>query len=258
MRGTVVSHYRVLEQIGQGGMGVVYLAEDEKLARKVALKFISPSIAADPTARARLLREARVASALDHPNIATVYEVGEWNGELFLALAYYAGETLSDRIARGPLSVVEATAIGVQIAQGLAAAHAASVVHRDLKPANVIITPSGVAKILDFGLARSAGPLAETAVDLTVAGSVTGTLAYMAPEQAHGAYADPRADIWAIDISDSLASQDARLGVQSVIRDPFADWINIRTKDPACHRFADDRYVWGLIVIVLRELPSGF
>ena len=115
MRGTVVSHYRVLERIGEGGMGVVYLAEDERLARKVALKFISPAIAADPAARDRLLREARVASALDHPNIATVYEVGEWNGELFLALAYYAGETLGDRLARGPLPVPEATAIAAQI-----------------------------------------------------------------------------------------------------------------------------------------------
>ena len=198
MRGTVVSHYRVLERIGEGGMGVVYLAEDERLARKVALKFISPSVAADPAARARLLREARVASALDHPNIATVYEVGEWNGELFLALAYYAGETLSDRLARGPLPVPEAAAIAAQIAEGLAAAHAASVVHRDLKPANIIITPSGVAKILDFGLAKSAGPLAETVVEVTAAGSVTGTLAYMAPEQARGAYADPRADVWAL------------------------------------------------------------
>jgi serine/threonine protein kinase len=102
MRGTVVSHYRILDGIGEGGMGVVYLAEAERLARKVALKFIAPSIAADTAARARLLREARTASALDHPNSATVYDVGEWNGQLFLALAYYPGETLKERIARGP------------------------------------------------------------------------------------------------------------------------------------------------------------
>jgi dienelactone hydrolase/tRNA A-37 threonylcarbamoyl transferase component Bud32 len=198
MRGTLVSHYRVIDKIGEGGMGVVYLAEDERLARKVALKFITPSIAADAAARARLLREARTASALDHPNIATVYEVGEWNGQLFLALAYYAGETLKDRIARGPLPIPEAASIAEQIAQGLAAAHAATIVHRDLKPANVIITPAGVVKILDFGLAKPAGPLAETVVDVTAAGAVTGTLAYMAPEQARGAYADPSVDIWAL------------------------------------------------------------
>jgi eukaryotic-like serine/threonine-protein kinase len=200
MLGTRVSHYRVLDCIGSGGMGVVYLAEDERLSRRVALKFIAPSVAADADARARLLREARTASSLDHPNIATVYEAGDWNDQLFLALAYYPGETLKDRIARGVLPLEEALSIGEQIARGLAAAHSATIVHRDLKPANVMITTSGIVKILDFGLAKGSGPLAETALDITGAGVMTGTISYMAPEQARGAYVDTRADIWALGI----------------------------------------------------------
>jgi len=200
MQGTRVSHYLVLEQIGAGGMGVVYLARDEKLARNVALKFITPAVAADAHARARLMREARAACAVDHPNIATVHDVGEWEGQLFLAMGYYPGETLKDRIARGPLAIDEAAAIAEQLASGLAAAHAADVVHRDLKPGNVILTTSGLVKILDFGLAKLIGPSIDTVTDMTGAGAAVGTMRYMAPEQARGAQVDPRADVWAFGV----------------------------------------------------------
>jgi tRNA A-37 threonylcarbamoyl transferase component Bud32/dienelactone hydrolase len=200
MQGTRIAHYLVLEQIGSGGMGVVYLARDEKLARNVALKFIAPAVSRDAHARARLMREARAACAIDHPNIATVHDVGEWEGQLFLAMGYYPGETLKDRIARGPLAIDEAVAIAEQIAAGLDAAHAASVVHRDLKPGNVILTPSGLVKILDFGLAKLRGPSVETATDVTGAGTTVGTMLYMAPEQARGEEVDQAADVWAFGV----------------------------------------------------------
>jgi formylglycine-generating enzyme required for sulfatase activity/predicted esterase len=199
MIGTIVSHYRVLEQLGAGGMGVVYLAEDVRLNRKVALKFLAPGVARDATAEARLLREAQSASALDHPHIATVYEIGDWEGQLFIAMAYYAGETLRHRIDRGPMSIGEIAAITGQIADGLATAHAAGIIHRDLKPANIIITPAGQAKILDFGLAKLVSSAEqETAMSMTQAGTTVGTVAYMAPEQARGEHVDQRADIWAL------------------------------------------------------------
>jgi len=198
MIGTIVSHYRVLEQLGAGGMGVVYLAEDVRLNRKVALKFLAPGVARDATAEARLLREAQAASALDHPHIATVYEIGDWEGQRFIAMAYYAGETLRRRIDRGPMSIADIATIAGQMADGLATAHAAGIIHRDLKPANIIITPAGQAKILDFGLAKlMSSAEQETALSMTGAGTTVGTVAYMSPEQARGAPVDQRADVWA-------------------------------------------------------------
>ena len=197
MVGTTISHYRVLGELGAGGMGVVYLAEDIRLDRKVALKFLAPD-ARDEDAAARLRREARSASALDHPNIATVYEVDEWNGRTFVAMAYYAGETLRARLERGPLPSDEIVSILGQIADGLAAAHGAGIMHRDLKPANVLVTSTGQVKILDFGLAKHIATTEdETAAVMTRAGVVLGTLAYMSPEQAKGLPVDARTDIWA-------------------------------------------------------------
>jgi len=165
MIGTTISHYRIVGSIGVGGMGVVYLAADEHLNRKIALKFLPPPIAQNPQARARLVREAQAASALDHPNIATVYDVDEWNGQSFIAMSYYEGETLRARIERGPPTIAEAARIAGQIASGLAAAHRAGIVHRDVKPANVMLLPDGQVKILDFGLAK-------IAADTDVLGSV--------------------------------------------------------------------------------------
>ncbi len=198
--GAAVSHYRILEQIGAGGMGVVYLAEDQRLHRKVALKFISPSSAGDAVAKQRLLREAQAASALDNPNIATVYEVGDFEGQLFIAMAYYQGQTLKGRIERGSLSMAEVASIAGHISEGLAEAHAAGVIHRDLKPANIFLTSTGQVKILDFGLAKIETATADTATGLTQTGTTLGTLAYMAPEQARGEHVDQRADIWALGV----------------------------------------------------------
>ena len=201
MIGTTVSHYRILASVGSGGMGVVYLAEDTRLNRKVALKFLPPAVASDGHTRARFLREAQTASALDQPNIATVYDVGDWNEQLFIAMPYYDGETLRQRIERGPLPISEATAIAMQIATGLAAAHRAGIVHRDLKPANVMLTRDGQVKILDFGLAKVLSATDATATRMTAAGITVGTVAYMAPEQAVGGEVDARADIWAFGVT---------------------------------------------------------
>jgi eukaryotic-like serine/threonine-protein kinase len=201
MIGTTVSHYHIVQSIGAGGMGVVYLADDERLHRKVALKFLPPAVAQDPHARARLMREAQAAGALDHPNIATVYEVGEWNGQLFIAMPYYEGETLRQRIERGPLAADDAARITGQIAAGLAAAHRAGIVHRDLKPANVILTRDGQVKIVDLGLAKVFSETEATVTRMTGAGATVGTIAYMAPEQATGHDVDARADIWALGVT---------------------------------------------------------
>ena len=198
--GATVSHYKILEQIGAGGMGVVYLAEDERLHRKVALKFISPASAGDTVAQRRLLREAQTASSLDNPNIATVYEVGDFEGQFFIAMAYYQGETLKGRIDRGTLPLAEVASIAWDIANGLAAAHTSGVVHRDLKPANVFLTSSGQVKILDFGLAKVETATAETVLGVTQTGTTLGTLWYMAPEQARGVLVDQRADVWALGV----------------------------------------------------------
>ena len=193
--GTTIAHYQVLTRLGTGGMGVVYLADDLRLKRKVALKFLTAPD--DERARARLLREAQAASALDHPNIATVYEVGEAGGQPYIAMAYYPGETLQARLKRGPMGVAEIVDVTAQLAAGLAAAHAAGVVHRDLKPANVILTASQV-KILDFGLATAGREEIETITRLTQEGTAVGTLGYMSPEQAQGRDVDPRTDVWSL------------------------------------------------------------
>jgi len=198
MVGATVSHYRVLSTLGRGGMGVVYLAEDLKLHRKVALKFIEGS---DPGSEARLVREAQSACTLDHPNIATVYEIGEWNGHPFIAMAYYDGQTLKERIAAGPIPASDARRMAFEIASGLAAAHAAGIVHRDLKPGNILISNAGHVKILDFGLAKHlTAPETDTATQLTAAGTTLGTLAYMAPEQTAGADTGSAADIWSFGV----------------------------------------------------------
>jgi serine/threonine protein kinase/tetratricopeptide (TPR) repeat protein len=197
MIGRTVSHYRIVGQLGSGGMGVVYEAEDTRLGRRVALKLLRPDIAPDTAAHARFLQEARAASALDHPNICTVYESGETDqGQAFLAMAHCAGESLDTRIARGPLAVSEAVDLAAQIGEGLAEAHAHAIVHRDIKPANVLLTQSGRVKIVDFGLAL----LAEGSAVTTGAGVAVGTLAYMSPEQARGETADARADLWALGV----------------------------------------------------------
>jgi serine/threonine protein kinase len=192
----IVGPYRVGERLGGGAMGVVHKAEDTRLRRPVALKFLAPELVRDPDAQARFLREARAASALDHPHICTVHDIGEnEDGEVYLAMAFYEGETLKKRLERGPLPVHEALEAAAQIAEGLAAAHAHGIVHRDLKPANVLLTSEGSVKLLDFGLAK----LADTTL-LTLTGRPLGTPAYMPPEQARGDVVDHRADLWALGV----------------------------------------------------------
>ncbi len=194
--GLTIAHFRIVEPLAAGGMGVVYRATDTQLGRPVALKFPLPGQQLDPQVRERFLREARAAAALDHSNICSIYEAGETaDGQLFLAMPLYEGETLKARIARlGPLPIADALAIAVQIARGLHAAHRAGIVHRDLKPANAIILSDGGLKILDFGVARVGD------VTLTKSHATVGTVSYMAPEQVRGEKVDGRADLWALGV----------------------------------------------------------
>ncbi len=194
--GSAIAQYRLLEPLGGGAMGTVYEAEDTRLRRRVALKFLPDELTRDPVAKARFLQEAQAASALDHPNICTVHEVGETeDGHLYLAMAAYDGETVKERIARSPLSVDEALDIACQAAQGLAKAHREGIVHRDVKPANLMVTRDGMVKILDFGVAKLRG-----AAGINVAGSFLGTPAYMSPEQARGEEVDPRSDVFSLGV----------------------------------------------------------
>jgi len=194
VEGTRVSHYEVLEQLGRGGMGVVHKALDTRLNRHVALKFLPPEMTSDDEARQRFTTEAQAASALDHPNICTIYEIdSDPDGRMFIAMAFYDGETLKQRIDRGPLAIGEALEIASQCARGLAKAHAAGIVHRDVKPANVMITGDGLAKVLDFGIAKLAG-----VTRLTKTGSTLGTASYMSPEQVHGEDVGAESDVWSL------------------------------------------------------------
>ena len=194
--GTALGPYRIVSQLGQGGMGVVYQAHDPRLDRHVAIKLLPPDLTRDETAKQRFLQEAKAASALDHPNICTIHEINETpDGQLYLVMAHYEGETLKERIARGPLQLNDAIDIATQVGTGLAEAHGAGIVHRDIKPANLLITKTGVVKILDFGLAKLAG-----SEGVTQTGTTVGTVAYMSPEQAKGQQVDHRTDIWSLGV----------------------------------------------------------
>ena len=193
--GRVFSHYRLEQRLGAGGMAVVYRGTDLALGRAVAIKLLARHLVRDETAKSRFVQEARAASALDHPNIANVHDIGEADGELFIVMALYDGETLQRRMERGCLPLDEAVGILRQVALGLEAAHRAGIVHRDIKPANIVITSAGAVKILDFGVAKLVG---ESQAQLTQTGQQIGTMLYMSPEQLGGASADARSDLWSL------------------------------------------------------------
>jgi serine/threonine protein kinase len=201
--GARLGHYEILSALGKGGMGEVWMARDSKLCRDVAIKTLPPELARDPARVARLVREATSLAAVCHPNVAAIYGLEEHVGQRFLVLELVEGDTLADRLVRGPLSTRQALEIARQIAEALEAAHERGVVHRDLKPANIKITPNGRVKVLDFGLAKNLEHAPDSAPDLTLQtelGAVIGTAAYMSPEQVRAEAVGPQSDLWSFGV----------------------------------------------------------
>ena len=205
MIGQTISHYRITEKLGGGGMGVVYKAEDTRLGRNVALKFLPEEMQQDSTARKRFLREAKSAAALDHPYICKIYEVGEEKEQSFISMEYIQGMTLSQKLKEGPLPLKKALETAVEIAEALETAHKGDIVHRDLKPSNIMLTPEGHVKVMDFGLAKRLTPVEgqdeeEITTKLTKDDSILGTVPHMSPEQLRGQEVDARSDIFSFGV----------------------------------------------------------
>jgi len=229
MVGQTVSHYRILEKLGGGGMGVVYKAEDTKLGRQVALKFLPDDLSSDHHAVERFQREARAASALNHPNICTIHDLGEHEGRQFLVMELLDGQTLKHRMGGRPLATEQVVQLGMQIARALETAHAKGIVHRDIKPANIFVSDPDQVKVLDFGLAKLLGPVTEATLteSLTERPTVAGTLPYMAPEQLRGEDVDGRADIYALGVV---------LYEMATHQRPFREDLATRLTDDILHR----------------------
>jgi len=261
MIGKTISHYHILEELGRGGMGVVYKAEDTKLKRTVALKFLPPELTRDPEAKKRFIHEAQAASALQHTNVATIHEIDEVDespdtagGHMFICMDYYDGEPLNEKIKGGPIPIDEAVDIAIQMAMGLDKAHKKGIVHRDIKPGNLILTEDGVVKIVDFGLAKLTGK-----TKLTQTGTTLGTVSYMSPEQTKGEGIDHRSDIWSLGIVlyEMLTGQLPFKGeyeqavVYSIVNEGAAPITGLRTGIPmalegivnkALEKNSDERY----------------
>ncbi|MGH9939106.1 MAG: serine/threonine-protein kinase, partial [Blastocatellia bacterium] len=197
-----IAHYQIKSLLGAGGMGEVYLAQDTRLGRQVAIKLLTPDAAQDPTAKRRLMREARAAAALNHPNIVTIHSIEEADDSVFIVMEYVEGETLTTRIRDGKLEFIPLLDIGAQVADALAAAHSVGLVHRDIKPSNILITREGQVKLLDFGIAKVTKPFHTEGGGansrLTAEGNIVGTVAYMSPEQGRGETLDARTDIFSL------------------------------------------------------------
>lgn len=272
MIGKTISHYKILEKLGGGGMGVVYKAEDTKLKRTVAIKFLPPDLIRDDEAKVRFIQEAQAASALEHNNICTIHEVDETeDGHLFIVMTCYDGDTLKKTIEKGPLAIEDTVRIALQIAKGLSKAHEKGIVHRDVKPANIMITDDGVAKILDFGLVKLAGQ-----TRITKTATTMGTVAYMSPEQSRGETVDQRTDIWSLGVVlyQMLTGQLPFRGeyeqavIYSILNDDPESIDNLRTDVPeelqkvvqkSLQKDAEKRYQKiGEIIGILEELERKF